>query len=206
MKNPTFHQFGALAGKVADVLRSNPSVDGDELQNAILSQDHPFWLKIAEAALTLISALKVLAIDYTLSLAYMVKSGGYDWVNPDITPENFPITGSGVEEVEYMLVHPNIYISSKDAISAIKAEDKNNSWQPAAIQHLLAFGAKNPEEQRKYPIVALGSVAQFHGFRRVACLFGVDVGRSLDLFDWAGDWDASFRFLAVRKVSKPLVS
>ena len=58
---------------------------------------------------------------------------------------------------------------------------------------------KYPDEQRKYPIVALGSGAHVHGGRRVAYLWDDDDSRNLYLYWIGGDWDDHCRFLAVRK-------
>jgi len=138
-------------------------------------------------------------VDYGMSLDAMILAGNYDWKNDDITAKRFPIVGTGRVEFEDTLFHFDRDISLEDAIKEIVSADKANPWQPAKIENTLAYGAKNPEEQRRYPIVGLGSVAEVDGFRFVPDLDRDDSRRRLDL-DWFGlGWDADYRFLAVRK-------
>jgi hypothetical protein len=133
-------------------------------------------------------------INRGLSLREMVEAGHYDWVNDDITAERFPIKGSGSVETSFELVHFNRNIESDEAVK----EMAKRGLRPADLAELLAFGAAFPEEQRKYPIVELGSVARIGGSRYVACLYRDDSRRSLSLLRWGGSWDADYRFLAVR--------
>jgi hypothetical protein len=58
---------------------------------------------------------------------------------------------------------------------------RRNFWKPARIEGLLAYGVKNPNEQRQYPIVGLGSFAGVLGSRYVPYLYGRGAGRGLDL-------------------------
>ena len=101
----------------------------------------------------------IIAVDYSKSLQNMVADGSYDWVNPAITPKGFPITAVGIVQFETKVFHFNRYISSEDAVEAITADDRRNFWEPAKIEGLLAYGVKNPNEQRQYPIVGLGFFA-----------------------------------------------
>ncbi|MEI6553201.1 MAG: hypothetical protein WCO09_01410, partial [bacterium] len=78
--------------------------------------------------------------------------------------------------------------------------DLENPWEPAKIENLLAYGAKNPEEQRKFPIVGLGSVGEVGGYRYVPCLRRYVSRRDLGLGCWDGGWRDYYRFLAVRKI------
>ncbi len=146
-------------------------------------------------------ALQSLTVNYDLSLEAMIQSGRYDWVNSDITAERFPLNGIGTQKFEYKLFYFGRDISSKKVVYAIETEDKCNPWSPAKIEHLLAFGVQKPEEQRKYPIVGLGSVCEVRGHRRVAFLGRDAVERNLRLSWWDGAWPGDWRFLAVRKVS-----
>ena len=148
-------------------------------------------------------------IDYTHSLAQMIAAGKYDWVNSDITDQHFPppsiptglppSTGSGQAtkaELKVELVHFNRTISSNDAI----AELKQKGLRPATLPEFLAFGAIYPEEQRKYPIVALGSVWQYwDGDRDVPFLYCGDSRRGLSLGWFEFGWYDDFRFAVVRK-------
>jgi hypothetical protein len=106
-------------------------------------------------------------VDYSQSLEDMILAGNYDWKNDDITTKRFPIVGNGQVEFEDTLFHFDRNISSEEAVKLIVAADTKNPWEPAKIENVLAYGAKNPEEQRKYPIIGLGSVCEVRGDRRV---------------------------------------
>ena len=138
-----------------------------------------------------------LTVNYGLGLKAMIAAGLYDWVNDDITAKRFPVKGEGVAEFETKLFQFD-GISSENAIKEIEAQ----GWQVASIEHLLAFGAANPDEQRKYPIIALGSVGEVDGNRRVPGLDGGGSKRDLRLRWWGGGWGSRCRFLAVRRLSQ----
>ena len=136
------------------------------------------------------------AVSYQLGLAEMVKRGKYDWVSRGITPENFPLNGKGEVAAELVLVHFDKYVTSEQA----RARMKDQGLEPARIEHLLALGETNPELQRKFPIVALGSVVVFaDGGRSVPYLDGGADERSLHLLVESNDWRDDYRFLAFRK-------
>jgi len=141
-----------------------------------------------------------LVINYGASLEDMIAAGKYTWVNESITAKNFPVEGAGIVRFESKIFHFNRGISSDDAVAAIQADDPQNPWAPAKIEHLLAYGAMNPEEQRQYPSVGLGSVAKVEGGCFVSYLYRSDAGRNLDLGWWGNDWHGGYRFLAVRKL------
>jgi len=144
-----------------------------------------------------------LTVDYSQSLEEMIAAGRYDWKNSDITAKRFPVEGTGVVEFEARYFHFDHNISSENAVKEIEQADKDNPWMSAKIEHVLAHGASFPEEQRKYPIVGLGSVGRFDGYRRVPFLYEGGSGRDLGLRWWDGGWPPICRFLAVRKVSAP---
>jgi len=129
-----------------------------------------------------------------LTLKSLIEAGRYDWVNTDITEDNFPMPEGFTLGTEPKLFHFNRSISSEKAIE----EMVRDGYRPATIFDLLGFGAKNPELQRQFPIVAFGSVAQSGGHRGVACLGGGGAGRRLDLSWVVINWPGSSRFLAVR--------
>lgn len=138
-----------------------------------------------------------LSVDYGRSLDQMIAAGSYDWKNDNITAKKFPVQGSGVEQFEVKIFHFDRTTQSRDNVDTIKFA----GWEPGKIEHLLAFGEKYPDEQRKYPIIALGSVAEVRGHRNVPYLSRNGARRYLDLNWWDGVWGGSVRFLAVRKLS-----
>jgi hypothetical protein len=136
-------------------------------------------------------------------LQRLIAAGKYDYVNPNINDSNFPVPENFALGSDPKIHHFNRGISSEDVIRQINKD----GYRPAMIWDLLDYGAKNPDEQRKYPIVALGSVGRVDGRRVVPCLGGDDSERGLCLGYWVGGWVAGYSFLAVRKeVSQTLVS
>jgi hypothetical protein len=137
-----------------------------------------------------------IVVDYTRSLAEMIKAGAYDWVNSDITESHFPVQGQGKQELVPEIIHYGKFMSSDDIVKDL---DKRG-LRRGTVHELCSYGEKFPDEQRKYPIVALGSVWRGRGGDRcVACLYGDDSKRELCLALWDGDWGGIYRFLAFRK-------
>lgn len=142
------------------------------------------------------SPVNTITADYSKPLAHMIADGRYDWKNDDITAERFLITGQGTVQLEWKLDHFDRKISSERAVKAIERD----GWQPAKIEHLLAFGAKYPDEQCRYPIIGLGAPAQVFGCRGVPSLCGRVLLRHLRLRWWDLDWFCFYRFLSVRPI------
>lgn len=136
-----------------------------------------------------------IVVDYSLSLEQMIAAGKYDWKNDDITAKRFPLKGNGKVELEPKLFYFGRDMSSDNVI----AEMDKEGFRPCTIEELLAIGEQHPELQRKFPLVALGSVSEINGDHDVAYLHRDDSGRytNLDWFD--SDWDDFDRFPAVRK-------
>jgi len=123
------------------------------------------------------------------------------YVNPDYKGKRFdPIerckdVSKESREVAFEYVHMN----STSSIDEVLAEMDRKYLRPALYEELLGFAEKYPDEQRKYPIVALGSETDVGGDRRVAYLWRAGHGRSLGLNWIDGAWGGLYRFLAVRK-------
>lgn len=149
---------------------------------------------LAEATATVGNIFRVL-VNYDLRVDAAIRTGKYDWVNDNITENNFPTNRKGTTELDIVLVHLDRNVSSEDAIKEL---DKRG-LRPAELHELLSFGAKYPDEQRKYPVVALGSVWQYLVGRFVPYLWDDDSKRHLNLHWFSGDWHAHYRFGGVRK-------
>lgn len=134
-------------------------------------------------------------VNYTLSLIKMIEMGAYDWVGSDINEANFSKTGEGEVTVNAELIHFNRFISSDDAV----IEMDKIGFRPATTYELLAFGVKNPDVQREFPVVSLGSPGKVDGDLFVAYLGRDGSERGLDLGWWNARWYANFHFLGVRK-------
>jgi hypothetical protein len=140
----------------------------------------------------------VIAVDYGMSLQNMIAAGHYDRTSDKITARRIPIVGSGIVKFQAKLHHFDRRISSEQAVKRLT---RAGVWEPAKIEHLLAFAAKNPAEQRNYPIVALGSVARVYLQRHVPFVDGDNSERDLELSWWSGYWFDHCRFLAVRNLA-----
>lgn len=134
-------------------------------------------------------------VSYDLSLAEMIDAGGYDWSNPNIIAESFPVGGAGEQERELVLVNLGRHASSTEEVLA---EIDRQGLRPAVIEELLAFGAAYPDKQREFPIVALGSVwlNPYGDSRHVSGLWGRSEKRELDLHAYEGHWFENYHFAA----------
>jgi len=139
-------------------------------------------------------------VDYDRSINDSVKAGKYDWTNDNITDANFPSKEKGKRKVEFGVFHFNKNIESDANITQMKAE----GFRPATMKETLAYGEKNPEEQRKYPIIGLGSVARLDGCRQVAYLYSDGSGRNANLNYYDSEWYGNCRFLGVRICPLPI--
>lgn len=154
--------------------------------------------KMAELIVDNTAEVFQVVVDYGRMIADMIASGHYDWVNPDITQDHFPpitIGGEGTIELKAELIHFGKTMSTDNVLIDLD----RRGYRPATLSELLAFGAKYPEKQREFPVVALGSVwTNSDGNRYVPCLYEDDSERGLSL-DWYDVvWD-DYRFLAFRK-------
>lgn len=147
----------------------------------------------------------ILPIDYNKSLEQMIFVGNYDSKSDRLTDKRFSIVGKGIVEYEFCYICPNRTVSSETATHLIKNECMENPWEPAKTEHLLAYGEVFPEEQRRFPIVALGS-GGVHDNRDVPYIYGNESKRYLNLICWNVVWDRIYRFLAVRKVTRTATS
>lgn len=135
-------------------------------------------------------------VDYSRTLAQMIAAGRYDWVNPDITEEHFPVKGEGRKTVKVVLFHFNKVMTSDQVIIELDAQ----GYLPARIEELLGLGEGKPKLQNEFPIIGLGS-SWLHPVsdRRVPCLGRYGVGRDLHLRYFGISWCGYCRFAAVCK-------
>jgi hypothetical protein len=127
----------------------------------------------------------------------MVAAGSYGEVNQHFTHENFPIRMRGeVVRVTPVLVHVNRAVRPAEGLREVYTS--NDLWRPG-VEHGLAFGAKYPKEQEKYPIVIPCAPWRTpHGDKRVPAL-GKCIVRNVTLVRFDGIFYQDTRFLAVRK-------
>lgn len=130
-------------------------------------------------------------------LARTIAAGKYDFVDLIITPEKFPVVGTGVKTFRPRLFHFDRTTPSKDVERLMKKDD----FKPGTFIHGLAFGAVYPDEQRRYRIGCLGSTSHLvFGQRAVICLDSSPSGRVLLTKFWDDDWENGTRFLGVQEL------
>jgi len=100
-------------------------------------------------------------------------------------------------EIEFEYVVLDRIVSHGEVL----AEIDSRGFRPVLPEELISFAEKYPDEQWKYPIVALGSEASVNGGYRVACLWRDGNRRCLDLPWIGGRWRIGCRFLVVRKAA-----
>jgi hypothetical protein len=173
----------------------------------------------AKVALLIMAGLRLIfkvIVDYGLSLDEMIKAGKYDWVS-DAIVKHFTPQGEGKRVVDLVLVTvPEILEwliaeghASEEQIAGkwvttkqVFAYFASHGLMAALIEYLLALGATNPELQKHFDLIALGSsyVGNDNG-RRSPTLCCENGNRKLHL-SWVDDavrWLDSSRFLAVGK-------
>jgi hypothetical protein len=107
-------------------------------------------------------------VDYSLTLSAMIEAGHYDFVYPGLTFERFPIDGTGIHKVEVAIVGLDRNVDWPHILNELQAL----GLRPARLEHLLALGAQYPNEQRKYAIDALGTIAPVGACGDAAFLYG----------------------------------
>ncbi len=138
-----------------------------------------------------------LTVSSDLAFGERIFRGNYGSINCSLTEDMFPVTEDQHGEWEWKLFRFKENLSCENLIRLIKKD----GFEPAQTGHILTFGEINPEEQRKYPIIGLGSIAEV-GLGRVVLGPWSDYDRrELHLYWFVDDWRDYFRFLGVRRRS-----
>lgn len=140
-----------------------------------------------------------------LTLEDFIKLGGFGYVNPNIVPlfKDEPLRGMAVEIRKF-----DKSMTSEEVI----AELAKDGCTPSTATELFAWHSENKDKINKYqPVIALGSVKEFEGERRVCRVWLDDAERYAYLrwfdLDWVADcWFAFSRESAKNSESKPLSS
>ena len=134
-------------------------------------------------------------LDYRQSLVQMVAAGRFGQVNDMITTD-FRVHKRENGGKEIIIVHFNREMSLKEALAGLKSL----GLRPAELPELCALGAQEPELQRSFPIVGLGSFYKDE-YRNTYLPFliwrGSERRLSLDIFKKG--FSGNYRFAAVRK-------
>lgn len=131
------------------------------------------------------------------SLNNLIKKAKFDWVNPNITDKKFSDDEVFSKNVE--IFHFNKELTSEQVIEKFKEK----GYRPANIRELVWYASNG--WNRKFLVIALGSVWRGLHDRLVPCLWigGGERHLSLDWYDFG--WGADYRFAGVKEVaSEPL--
>lgn len=139
-----------------------------------------------------------LSVPVGVAFEQRVDRGGYGWRNPELTEALFPVAEGQAGEYDLKRFHFARSISSVEAIRLIRED----GYEPAETGHILAFGEASPEEQRRHPVIGLGSAVVVAGSLSVPALWFDGDRRTLDLIWYDGDWHRNYRFLGVRRISR----
>ena len=140
------------------------------------------------------------SVDYRKSPEQMIAAGRYDRTNDDLLPGSFSIEGEGVVEFESRFFRFKQKYLSEEAMGVVGQAERAHPWMPANFEHTLAYGAKYPDRQRKFPIVGLGSAIEIGGSLYVSYLTKLGGERCFYLFPFAGFWSEECAVLGVRKL------
>jgi hypothetical protein len=143
-----------------------------------------------------------LSVDYSRSLAEVIAAGNYNYVNDNITEENFPTDkgdpqwGADGRVVEAVLLHPDRLTESDEVLGELG----RMGLRPGTMFELAHFGEQHPEARCQFSVVALGSVWTDPDGDPAVGYLGEGAGwRDLDL-GWCGfRWGVDCRFLAFHK-------
>ncbi len=133
-----------------------------------------------------------LSVDYDRPFSEQVAAGRYDRANEFVTETRFPVEGRGRADVGATLVCLERTASTAEVLQVLEERGR----RLGGIAELLALGAARPELQRAFPVVGLGSVADYpHDYRRIPFLWGSPRVRHLDLRWDEHSWGGNVRFL-----------
>lgn len=155
--------------------------------------------QVAAVAAKEVSAVFKAMVEYAQPTYEDLKTA-FDWVDSDYRAAKFEAIDrcKGVARVAGELTLHYVHLGRDASTDEILAEMDRLGFRPALYEELLAFGRQYPDEQRKYPVVALGSTWVISSGRRgVAVLFGGGSGRYLSLGWYGVGWGGGCRFLAV---------
>jgi len=133
---------------------------------------------------------KVVTVGRLYSMAYEI-----------FTPPGWPSQNVGKVDVELHLVRLGHHTHTWDTLKELYRQD----FRPATLRELFAFGAKYPDLQKKFPVVAIDSALR-QGVGDDKCdgkyvvHFSFWLGDPDGDIDWGGlGFSSDCRFLAVRK-------
>ncbi len=106
------------------------------------------------------SNLYPITVDYDITVEDAIKAGNYDEVYDlgCITQKNFPIQKKGKSELVVEIIKLDYWATTEEVLKELD----RLGYRPVDLMELLAFGAKYPDVQREFTVVALGSMHKSH--------------------------------------------
>jgi len=137
-------------------------------------------------------------VDGTKSFETLLVEGNYDSVNHHVNSQNFPI----VNQTKRIATIEIFCFFKEKKFNEIIKEMKNNGFRPVYIEEFLSFGLKEPNLQKKFTLVCLGSPC-YHLERYNVNVVPIlefsrknDRALSFDLLE--KNWPYHYRFPAVK--------
>jgi hypothetical protein len=113
-------------------------------------------------------------VDYSKNIKEMISQGNYDWQNDDINNFSFKKT----ENTNKIVKVAAKVLPFKGKVDEETKNMESKGFHPATAFELLAFGATHSEVQRKFPIMALGTISKMLYSNSIClCLYNCDSKR-----------------------------
>lgn len=128
-----------------------------------------------------------------------IDAGAYDYIEDFVFGERDLVCVPQPEHVDGPVRAALFWMRRPIRTEQVLATLAACRYRPANVAELLALGAEHPDEQRCYPIAALGS-PYYRGVERlrfVLSLYSYEKARVLGLTRFDGEWSGAWRFLAV---------
>ncbi|OGY99831.1 MAG: hypothetical protein A2945_02445 [Candidatus Liptonbacteria bacterium RIFCSPLOWO2_01_FULL_52_25] len=189
--------IGSFVSKLEKALRKLGVAD-EQIHELVKDGEAPDSLvkKVADVlAETMRRILFTLRVGGNRTTEQVVAAGHYDWVNPNITKEKFPMRLRPEGKIEIELLEFDFDPTSEQVL----AEATKRGLERPMYEDALLFGEQHSEEQRKNTIVFLHEPQVSDGFLSVVVLCAGGAGRGLGLDWFGGRWDRSYRFAFVRR-------
>lgn len=212
--------FGKELGLVHEAIVTGRKVGANAQFWSILAHDPAIFSKVVDLALARQEyPIYEIEVDYNLTFEEMLAAGKYDlrkcpwqsWDIPSVTASTFPMPKDkerrfslgrhrAVCKLEVTLFHYNKATKHEE----VETDMRERGFRIPKIEEELAFGAKFPDFQRRFPIVALGTVGSttlhdsglgyvfLHDHKGQRMIAGIATG---------GNFGETVRFLAVRDPS-----
>lgn len=189
-------RFQAVVGEISRRLEKKGANLVEVIGRLAQPQNEGALEKIAEILMNLLQIFFLTVVGKTTE--EVVVLGAYNYVNPNIASQNFPLRPQFMGPREIVLLEFDHDVISEEAI----AEAARQGLERPVYEDALRFGAEHPEVQRERPVAFLHEPWRDpYGDLVVLCLWS-DAGDRRFGLGWFDDgWLRVFRFAFVRKSS-----